>query len=137
MFKKEDGSVPSNATIIAGGVKVEGDFASPGNVRIEGAVIGTVKAQGDIMVTETATIEADVTAANATVAGEIKGDLAVAEKVELLSTAKLHGNLICRTLMVESGAVIAGNCQVGAEKAPAAGRGRDKAACASASATET
>jgi len=127
MFKKEDGAT-SSETIIAGGVKVEGDFASPGDVRIEGIVIGSVKAQGNLLVTETATIEADVAAANATVAGEIKGDLTVAEKVELLSTAKLHGNLACRTLTVEAGAMIAGNCQVGAQPAPAANRSRDKVA---------
>jgi cytoskeletal protein CcmA (bactofilin family) len=127
MFKKEDGTT-SNETIIAGGVKVEGDFASPGDVRIEGIVIGSVKAQGDLLVTETAAIEADVAAANATVAGEIKGDLNVAEKLELMATAKLHGNLCCRTLIVEAGATIAGNCQVGAEKTPVNTRARDKAA---------
>jgi cytoskeletal protein CcmA (bactofilin family) len=117
MFKKEDGSTPSNATIIAGGVKVEGDFASPGDVRIEGTVIGTVKADGDILITETAVIEADVTATSATVAGEIKGDLTLTEKLELLSSAKVRGNLSCRSLTVEVGAIIAGNCQVGVEKA--------------------
>jgi cytoskeletal protein CcmA (bactofilin family) len=118
MFKKEDGS-GSNETIIANGVKVEGDFTSPGNVRIEGAVIGSVKAQGDLIVTETAVIEADVTAANAVVAGEIKGDLTAEEKVELLASAKIHGNISCRSLSVEAGAAISGNCQVAQEKAAA------------------
>jgi cytoskeletal protein CcmA (bactofilin family) len=115
MFKKEDGA-GSNETIIAGGVKVEGDFSSPGNVRIEGVVIGSVKAAGDLSVTETASIEADVVAANAVVAGEIKGDLSASEKIELLSTAKIHGNLSCRVLSVEAGAMISGNCQVAQEK---------------------
>jgi len=116
MFKREDGAA-GNETIIASGVKVEGDFTSPGNVRIEGIVIGSVKAEGDLIVTETATIQADVTAANAIVAGEIKGDLTTGEKLELLGTAKIHGNIICRTLTVEAGAGIAGNCQVAQEKA--------------------
>jgi cytoskeletal protein CcmA (bactofilin family) len=115
MFKREDG-VAGNETIIASGVKVEGDFTSPGNVRIEGIVIGSVKAEGDLIVTETATIQADVTAANAIVAGEIKGDLTAGEKLELLGTAKIHGNINCRTLTVESGASIVGNCQVAQEK---------------------
>lgn len=119
MFKKEDG-MGSNETIIASGVKVEGDFASPGNVRIEGIVIGSVKAEGDLIVTETASIEADVTAANATVAGEIKGDITAGEKLDLLSSAKILGNITCQTLTVEAGASIAGHCQIGEPKAAVA-----------------
>ncbi len=115
MFKREEGAA-GNETIIASGVKVEGDFTSPGNVRIEGMVIGSVRAEGDLIVTETATIQADVMAANAIVAGEIKGDLTTGEKLELMGTAKIHGNINCRTLTVEAGASISGNCQVAQEK---------------------
>jgi cytoskeletal protein CcmA (bactofilin family) len=124
MFKREDGAA-GNETIIASGVKVEGDFTSPGNVRIEGTVIGSVKADGDLIVTESATIQADVTAANAIVAGEIKGDLTTGEKLELMGTAKIHGNINCRILTVEAGASIAGNCQVAQEKAATRERARE------------
>lgn len=116
MFKKED-NMGASETVIANGVKVEGDFSSPGNVRIEGMVVGKVKAEGDLIVSESATIEADVTAANATVAGEIKGDLIAEDKLELLSTARIYGNINCRQLSVETGASISGNCQVAQEKA--------------------
>jgi len=131
MFKKEDGS-GGNETIIASGVKVEGDFTSPGNVRIEGIVIGSVRADGDLVVTETASIEADVTATNAVVAGEIKGNLSAAEKLELLGTAKINGNISCRMLTVEGGATISGNCQVAQEKAVARERARESKAAAEA-----
>lgn len=115
MFKREEG-VGANETIIAAGVKVEGDFSSPGNVRIEGMVVGSVKAEGDLVVAESAIIEADVTAANAAIAGEIKGNLVAQEKVDLLASARIHGNISCRTLAVEAGATISGNCQVAQEK---------------------
>ncbi len=119
MFKKEDGN-GGNETIIANGVKVEGDFSSPGNVRIEGMVVGSVKAEGDLVVTESAVIEADVSAANAAIAGEIKGNLTAQEKVNLLSSARIDGNISCRALSVEIGAAISGNCQVAQEKAATA-----------------
>ena len=110
MFKKEEGG--SSETVIANGVKVEGEFVSPGNVRIEGIVKGTVKASGDLAVTETASIEADVTAANAVVAGEIHGNVSVSEKLELLSTARVHGDISAKVLSVLAGAVLDGRCQV-------------------------
>jgi cytoskeletal protein CcmA (bactofilin family) len=111
MFKKEDG-ISAGETIIANGVKVEGDFSSPGNVRIEGMVVGTVKSEGDLVVAESAVIEADVVAANASIAGELKGNLSAYDKVDLLSTARIYGNISCRQMSVETGASISGNCQI-------------------------
>jgi cytoskeletal protein CcmA (bactofilin family) len=116
MFKKEDAIAVE--TVIAAGVKVEGDFISPGNVRIEGIVNGSVKADGNLFVTETAKIEADVRAENAMVAGEIVGNLAIADKLELSATAKVNGNITARVLSVEAGAGIAGNCAIAVEPAP-------------------
>ncbi len=113
MFKKEDTGAAE--TIIAHGVKVEGDFVSPGNVRIEGIVKGSVNAQGNLTVTESAMIEADVTAANAVVAGEIRGNISVSDKLELLATAKVHGDISGKVLTVLAGAVLNGRCQVSPE----------------------
>ena len=48
MFKKEDAIAVE--TVIAAGVKVEGDFISPGNVRIEGIVNGSVKADEFVVI---------------------------------------------------------------------------------------
>ena len=110
MFKKEEGL--GAETIIANGVKVEGDFASPGNVRIEGIVKGQVKVEGNLVVTESASIEADITAANAIIAGEIHGNVSVGEKLELTDTAKLYGDIFGRVLSVAPGAVLNGRCQV-------------------------
>jgi cytoskeletal protein CcmA (bactofilin family) len=110
MFKKDgEGSAE---TIIANGVKVEGDFASPGNVRIEGIVKGSVKADGDLLVTESAMIEADVTAANAIVSGEIRGNITAHDKIELTGTARVHGDIMSKVLTVAAGAVLDGRCQV-------------------------
>jgi cytoskeletal protein CcmA (bactofilin family) len=124
MFKKEDGAAME--TVIAAGVKVEGDFVSPGNVRIEGIVKGSVKIDGDLYVAETAKIEADVKAANAMVAGEIIGDLSVAEKLDLSGTAKVNGVISARVLTVEAGAVILGNCSITPEPAGAKTRSRSE-----------
>jgi cytoskeletal protein CcmA (bactofilin family) len=124
MFKKEDAAAVE--TVIAAGVKVEGDFVSPGNVRIEGVVNGSVKADGNLFVTETAKIEADVKAENAMVAGEIVGNLVVADKLELSATAKINGNITARVLSVEAGAGISGNCAIALEPAPVKNRAKSE-----------
>ncbi len=91
-------------TIIAEGVKVEGDFTSNGNVTIEGHVSGNVAAGGDIFIGENAVIDADVTAKNAVVSGRVKGNVRIDEKIELTASSNLEGDLETRVMIVAPGA---------------------------------
>lgn len=113
MSNRDHGHEPE--TIIAASVKVEGDFASQGNVLIEGMVEGSLRTERDLRVGERARIIADVFAANAIVAGEIRGNLSVGERLELESTARVHGDVKTKVLVVASGAVINGKLQMTTE----------------------
>lgn len=98
----------ANETIIALGVRVEGDFTSDGNVVIEGDVSGTVRAAEMLRVGERAVIQANVSAANATIAGTVRGNLAVAGRLELLESARVEGDIAASTLTISSGALLNG-----------------------------
>ncbi len=108
----------NNDTVIAAGVKVEGDFTSAGNIIIDGEVSGTLRTDMDLVVGPEAKITANVTARNARIAGEIRGNIAVTERAELVSTAKISGDVQARILVVEAGAVMNGRCTMGAEAVP-------------------
>lgn len=108
MFRKHEGEVQGGETIIAPGVRVEGDFTSQGFVLIDGEVIGSVKTEADLDVGERAKISADVTASNAHVAGTVKGNIHVAERLEVASTAHVAGDIDAKILVVEQGAIING-----------------------------
>lgn len=113
MPSREAGHEPE--TIIAASVKVEGDFASQGNVLIEGVVEGSLRTERDLRVGERARIDADVSAANATIAGEIRGNLNVAERLELEPTARVFGDVRTKILVVSSGASVNGKIAMGSE----------------------
>jgi len=100
-------------TIIAASVKVEGDFASQGNVLIEGTVEGSLRTERNLRVGEKANISANVFAANASVAGEVKGNITVTERLELESTAHISGDIQTKSLIVANGAVIDGRVSMG------------------------
>lgn len=95
-------------TIIAEGVKVEGDFTSKGNVTIEGHVSGNVSTAGNMFIGENAQIDADVSAANAVVAGAVKGNVRVDERLELTATSRVTGDLEARVLQVAAGSAVNG-----------------------------
>lgn len=95
-------------TLIAHGVRMEGEFVSQGNVVIEGEMQGSIHADGDLRVGAEAKITADVTAANAVIAGEVRGNMHIAGKLELLASSKVIGDVSADVLSVISGAQVNG-----------------------------
>lgn len=101
-------STNSQETIIAQGVKVEGDFHSDGDVVIDGEVSGTVETEKFLRIGETARIKADVKAASAVIAGEVQGNISVVEMLELLPTSRVKGDVTTGRISVAAGAQVNG-----------------------------
>lgn len=95
-------------TVVGPSVNVEGDFASEGNIIVKGTVSGSVKTSKILTVEEGAKIFANVRAGSAIVSGSIKGNIRVDERLELRSSAQIAGDVACKILSVEAGALISG-----------------------------
>ncbi len=101
-----------NETIIGQTVKVDGDFVSEGNVLVQGMVNGSLKTRGDLRVEKGSKIKADVEAANATVSGQIKGNVTIQNNLELGASAVVEGDIVAKVLSIEPGAILNGHCLV-------------------------
>jgi len=116
MFGKDLKIKPEEAeTIIGAGVKVEGTFNAVGNVVVKGELVGSMETQSDVYLMEGGVIEANIKSTNAIIAGRVKGNLKVEEKIELNSTARLSGDIDCQSLSIEEGAILHGKCKVGGD----------------------
>ncbi len=111
MFSKDTSSNQAE-TVISSAIKVEGDLNSVGDIIIDGKVHGTVITKANLLVGEKAEITANIKAANAKVAGYIKGNLEIAGKLELNATSKIDGDIIAKILVVTEGAHLNGHCQM-------------------------
>ena len=100
-------------TIIARGVKVEGEFSSQGDVVIEGEVQGNIAAVGTLTVGSEAIIKADLKSEEAIISGTVTGNVTVTKQLVLHSSAKIKGNIVCERITVESGAMLEGNVRIG------------------------
>lgn len=117
MFNKDqDNGRKDGETVIAQGVRVEGDFVSDGNVVIEGEVNGSVKTAGHLEVGVSAKIKANVWAGEAVVAGEVAGNLVVNGKLELLETSRINGDIEAEVLSVAAGAKLNGQMTMNGNK---------------------
>jgi len=108
------------ATIIAKGVKLEGEFKSQGDVLIEGEVVGNIQTEGLLTAGPESVIKAGIVAADAVIAGKVEGNLQIKHRLEIRSTAKVEGDTVCQTIGIEAGAMLQGQVRCGEEtKAPA------------------
>ena len=107
----------ANATVIARGVRVQGDFTSQSDVLIDGSVEGNVTTTALLTVGSEAKLKADVTANDAVISGTIEGTLIVKRRLELKSSASVFGDVTCETVAIEAGAVLHGKVTIGSKSA--------------------
>jgi len=106
----KDKNPEDTQTVIGVSVKVEGDFSGDGDVIIEGQVIGSIKTKHDLKVGKDAVVSASIEASNASISGQVKGDLKIANNLILTRTSKINGNISCAQLTIEPGSSFNGQC---------------------------
>ena len=94
-------------TVIGSNTQFEGTFTSSGNVRMDGTFTGSLEISGNILVGESAEIRADINARNISIAGAVRGNVS-GNKVQLLRTGRIWGDISASALTTEEGAFIDG-----------------------------
>lgn len=95
-------------TIIGRGVKVEGTLQTAGDIQINGEFKGKLVTEKDVVIGEYAIVDADINGQNVYVSGEVIGDINAFEKIEILETGKVDGNVASSALSIESGGILKG-----------------------------
>jgi cytoskeletal protein CcmA (bactofilin family) len=113
VFGREKTKTPSAApvskieTIIGPNAYVRGDIQADGGVRIDGILDGNIDITGNLVVGEGAKIIADIKANNISISGAIKGNIS-GNRVEILETGRVWGDLTINSLLLNEGAYLRG-----------------------------
>jgi cytoskeletal protein CcmA (bactofilin family) len=94
-------------TVLGANSTLLGELRSQANVRLDGTFEGTLEIEGNVLVGETAKITADIHAKNVSVAGAVRGNIS-GNKIQLLRTARVWGNISAAAITTEEGAFIDG-----------------------------
>lgn len=97
------------ASVLSTDLTITGNLKTTGDIQIEGTVEGDIRAHL-LTVGESATIKGEVVADDVVVNGRIIGRVR-GLKVRLTSTAKVEGDIIHKTIAIESGAHFEGSVQ--------------------------
>jgi cytoskeletal protein CcmA (bactofilin family) len=103
---------PKIETVIGANCHITGNLKSDGGIRIEGVFEGTLETTGNLVISETATVIAEIRAYNMSVSGSLKGNV-TANKVEITETGKVWGDLAINSLLLHEGAYLKGQTNMG------------------------
>jgi cytoskeletal protein CcmA (bactofilin family) len=98
----------SEVTVIGQAAKLEGTVVSAGSLRVDGQVKGQINADGDCALSPQSQVEADIRAQNVSVAGRFKGNILVKGRAEITRGGRVDGNITCKSLVIEEGAIFQG-----------------------------
>lgn len=107
-------------TVLGANSTMKGELRSQANVRLDGTFEGSLQIDGNVLVGETAKITADINAKNISVAGAVRGNIN-GNKIQLLRTGRVWGDILATALTTEEGAFIDGKITMTGH--PAAGQG--------------
>ena len=82
-------------------------------LRIQGSFRGTIEAAGELIVDKEAVVEADyITVSSLTVYGSITGTVQAVDKVDMMSGAKVNGDVTAARLRIADGVLFEGQCSM-------------------------
>lgn len=94
-------------TVLGSNTTLTGDLRSKANIRLDGVFEGTLEIEGNVLVGETAKITADINARNISIAGAVRGNVN-GNKVQILRTGRVWGDINAKAITTEEGAFIDG-----------------------------
>ena len=111
MFGKQ--KQPPIKSLIAHGSHITGTVKFTDGLRIDGALVGDIRANEDqpsiLVVSETATVTGAVYADHIIISGTVKGPVYASMMLELQPKARIEGDVSYRALEMHRGATIAGH----------------------------
>ncbi|HZP35791.1 MAG TPA: polymer-forming cytoskeletal protein [Methylomirabilota bacterium] len=106
-------SVNNAESVLAAGLTIEGKIEGTGNFRVVGRFKGTVKVNGELTIEPGAFIEGDITADSVLVAGDVRGQIAAASRVEFKDSGTLIGDVKASSVIVSAGSKMRGKMEFG------------------------
>lgn len=114
--RAQSGSENENFTFLGKGVDFKGVLHFDGTVRVDGRLEGEIYTTGPLILGEQAVIKGIVSAAVLMSSGKINGTVTATERIQLLKSAVLIGDIRTPSIAIEDGAHFHGMCDMGAHK---------------------
>jgi cytoskeletal protein CcmA (bactofilin family) len=82
------------------------------SLKIDGTFSGEIVSSGFLYVEQGASITANIRVGSVVVGGTVRGNIEATEKLEMLATGKVYGNIRTAKLKIADGVVFEGKCEM-------------------------
>jgi cytoskeletal protein CcmA (bactofilin family) len=98
--------------LLGKGSQFEGKLLFEGTVRIDGKFSGEIVSTDTLIIGEGAEVKANLQVGTLTCLGDFQGDAKATKAIELKAPAKVRGNLITASIVIERGVFFDGSCKM-------------------------
>ncbi len=122
MFGKK--AQPPIKSLIAQGSRIEGNLKFTEGLRVDGEVIGDIRANPEqpsiLVISEAAVVQGEVHADHVIINGAVRGPVCATELLELQPRTRIEGDVSYKALEMHQGAIISGQLRpiLGADEKP-------------------
>jgi cytoskeletal protein CcmA (bactofilin family) len=113
MAKNEDHKTTERiSTTLGKETEFNGVMRFSESLKIDGSFTGEIVSSGFLYVEQGASITANIRVGSVVVGGTVKGNIEATEKLEMLATGKVYGNIRTAKLKIADGVVFEGKCEM-------------------------
>ena len=110
---RKDEAIPIIATTLGKETSFSGTLKFKDSLRIKGKFEGEIDSLGKLFIDGDAVVNARrIRASSVIVGGVVHGDIEAADRLEMLSSAKVYGNVRTSKLRIADGVVFEGKCEM-------------------------
>jgi cytoskeletal protein CcmA (bactofilin family) len=109
------GSADEMIIYMGKGVEIKGDIRFAGSGRIDGKVDGKIKVKGSLVLGDGAVISSEIDGDHIIVGGRVNGKIVGHQKVQLLKSCVVSGEIVTPSLTIEEGAQFNGTSKMAKE----------------------
>lgn len=114
------GGVGNLTAFIDQGSEFEGKLSFKDTVRIDGSFTGEITSDNTLIVGESGEIRASIRSVCVVISGLVEGNIEATEQIVLHKTARVTGDVVSPSLVIEQGAQLNGNVRMAVKPAASA-----------------
>jgi cytoskeletal protein CcmA (bactofilin family) len=112
MAKTNDSKVEKVSTTLGKETVFNGKMKFSEPLKINGNFEGNIESPGFLYIENGAVVKADIKVRSIVIGGIVRGNIDASEKLEMLSTGKVYGNIRTAKLRIADGVVFEGKCEM-------------------------
>jgi cytoskeletal protein CcmA (bactofilin family) len=118
MFRRGNDASSLTDTFIGPHTVLEGSIQTDHSMTVDGRVIGTIKTQGEVVVSGAGRVEAHIHAGSVMVAGRVTGNIVARQRLQITETGRVQGDIEAAAIKVAEGGKVEGVIRMTEESQP-------------------